>query len=271
MSFALALTRNSSIPLRVRKKIGRMVPVPANHDFSSDVFGQRYSGSTRTHLDRKVYLYGMHEPATIRLLRDLLARVKAEGRSAVYVDIGLNTGLHALGVAGVADAVYGFEPWGTVRAQAEKNFRDNALSHARIFPFGLSDADAFLPFALPEDDNLGTGAFSPEGKENLEVRCGDDFFAAEGIVPAVIKIDVEGHEKNVLRGLPKILRSARPFVVFEYGSVSRKDFDSAAKREALFGSGYHYYGIRRSREYPVLAPFDPSKKWENVLASPVAF
>src|SRR5262249_41043325 len=139
----LAITRNPLIPLRLRKKIGKLGAPPDNLDFSIDVFGYSYSGRTDTHLDRKVYQYGLHESATIRLLRDLLAKRKGK---AVYLDIGTNTGLHMLAVAGVADAAYGFEPWEKVRKQAEANFATNNLANFKVFPFGLSDKDAILPF-----------------------------------------------------------------------------------------------------------------------------
>ncbi len=272
MSLSLAITRNAAIPLRLRKKLGNLVNVPAGLDFTVGVFGQTYSGRTDTHLDRKVYQYGLHEPATIRLLRKLLQRAREEGKEAVYVDIGTNTGLHMLAVADVVDKAYGFEPWETVRAQAEKNFRANNLNRLRVFPFGLSDRDAALPFRLPEDNNLGVGAFLEEGGSSalsLEVRSGDRFFTENDIQPSVIKIDVEGHEKNVLTGLRQTLKKFRPFVVFEFGGVSRQDFQTRESLDSLFGPGFHYYGIRRSREYPSLAPFNPGKKWENVLASPV--
>src|SRR5262245_12885481 len=140
MSLALRITRNACIPLRLRKKLGKLTPVPAGIPFSIGVFGHNYSGVTDTHLDRKVYQYGLHEPATIRLLRRLLQHSKEKTGHAVYLDVGTNTGLHMLSVAGVADQAYGFEPWEQVRLCAEKNFKQNNLAHLRVFPFGLSNS-----------------------------------------------------------------------------------------------------------------------------------
>lgn len=270
----LDITRNSTIPLRLRKKIGKLVKVPESEDFTMDVFGQGYHGTTNTHLDCKVYRYGMHEPATIRLMRKLLQYVKKNGREATYVDIGTNTGLHMLAVADVCDKGYGFEPWEKVRRHAERNIAGNNLSHLEVFPFGLSDQDAVLPFRLPKDDNLGSGKFlkkDAEGDVTFEVRNGDAFFAEKGIKPAVIKIDVEGHEKKVLHGLTTTIKKHRPFVIFEFGEFSRKDFRTDRNLSMIFDKGYHYYGICRSREQPLLFPFNPWKKWENVLASPVVY
>jgi hypothetical protein len=87
-----------------------------------------------------------------------------------------------------------------------------------------------------------------------------------GIRPDLIKIDVEGHEKRVLTGLRETLRAFRPHVVFEYNDVSRDELGSVDVLRELFGAGYEFLGIRRSREYPVLETFNPARKYENVLA-----
>lgn len=274
MSLLLDITRNPAFPLTLRKKLGKFINVPEAEDFALDVFGQSYHGTTNTHLDRKVYRYGMHEPSTIRLIRKLLKHCKKNGRPAVYVDIGANTGLHMLAVADAADAVHGFEPWEKVRLHAERNIAANNLLHLYLHSFGLSEKDAELPFCLPRGDNLGTGMFLKEGAKAdvaFEVREGDRFFAEKEICPSVIKIDVEGHEKKVLKGLALTIKKHRPFVVFEFGEHSKKDFRTDRNLSSVFDKGYFYYGIRRSRENPVLAPFNPKKKWENILASPVVY
>lgn len=274
MSLILDITRNSVLPLTLRKKLGKLINVPEAEDFSLDVFGQNYHGTTNTHLDCKVYRYGMHEPSTIRVMRKLLQYCKKNGREAVYVDIGANTGLHMLAVADVADFVHGFEPWEKVRQHAEHNITANNLLHLHLYPFGLSEKNEQLPFRLPKGDNLGTGRFIKESSSGdifFEVREGDKFFAENNIRPAVIKIDVEGHEKKVLKGLASTIKKHRPFVIFEFGEHSRKDFRTDRNLSTIFDKGYFYYGIRRSREQPVLAPFNPKKKWENILASPVVY
>jgi FkbM family methyltransferase len=274
MTVLLDITRNSAIPLRLRKKLGKLVKVPESEDFTLDIFGQGYHGATNTHLDCKLYRYGTYEPSTIRLMRKLLQYSKKNGREAVYIDVGANTGFHMLAVADVADKAYGFEPWEKVRVHAEENIKTNNLSHLHVYPFGLSDHDGVLPFQTPKDDNLGAGKFlkkEAQGDMSLEVRSGDGFFAEKNIKPAVIKIDVEGHEKKVLHGLTTTIKKHRPFVIFEFGEFSRKDFRTDRNLSMIFDKGYHYYGICRSREMPLLLPFNPWKKWENVLASPVVY
>ncbi|MBI4030705.1 MAG: FkbM family methyltransferase [Proteobacteria bacterium] len=268
----LKLTRNPHIPLTLRKKAGKMRPKPpAGQTFRTDFFGSLYEGTTGNHMDDKIYMYGMHEPATIRLMRAILERQRQDGASPVLLDIGTNKGQHLIAAAALADKAFGFEPWHAVRERAEKNVALNNFGHVKVFPFGLSDKDAELPFRAPKGDNFGVGSFAgADGGSSLKlpVRRGDDVMKEYGIAPTLIKIDVEGFEKPALEGLCETLRARRPAVIFEYSRMSRADFDPPENRKAIFGDGYRYFGIRPSRETPCLTDFVPGRRYENILAWP---
>ena len=263
--YILPITRNSKLPLRLRKKLGNLYKVRAE-DFSQDIDGVAYQGNTALHMDHKIYLYGYHEAATIRLLRHLLSQTQ----NSTYMDIGTNSGFHILGTINSCAKAYGFEPNPYVFQEALRNMKANNLQDkVTISNFGLSDQESDLPFLFPEGNNLGVGKFTEDPTENsLKVRIGDNFCEENNLHPDVIKIDVEGHEGSVLRGLSRTLESSRPAVIFEYADDSRESFFEKEKRAALFGATYSYFGILRSREYPKLQAFDPNKKYENVLALP---
>jgi FkbM family methyltransferase len=51
----------------------------------------------------------------------------------------------------------------------------------------------------------------------ISIRRGDDYRRATGIPPpSVIKMDVEGFEPEVFRGLPETISEAQPFIFFEH-------------------------------------------------------
>lgn len=238
-----------------------------------NLFGQNYEGTTGIHMDDKIYLYGLHEAATVRLMRDILVRQKQQGTSPVYMDIGTNAGMHLIAVADLADKAYGFEPWHTVREKALHNVTINKLDHVTVFDFGLSDEDADLPFRPPENNNLGVGMFVDTTNDEtiiLKVCKGDDIVSKNNIKPTLMKMDVEGHEKKALTGLHDTIREFKPDIVFEYSDGSREDLGDPQTLKELFGDNYKFYGIKRSREKPALEPFNPSKKYENVLATTAA-
>ncbi len=264
----LPLLRNDLIPLRLRKKIGKLAGSPATGlTFQVKVFDAFFEGQTGNHQDDKIYTYGSHEAATLRLMRTILEHQE----NPVYLDIGTNVGQHLVAVAAKARYAYGFEPWGMVRDRALRNLALNDFSHVQVLPFGLSDQDAHLPYFPPAGGNLGVGSFAADqgaAPITLEVRKGDPVIAELGIKPTLLKIDTEGFESYVLRGLKDTLEHHRPAVVFELGDESRKDFGSLEDLQKFFPQGYSFHGILRSRECPSLVPFRAGKKYENLLAWP---
>ncbi len=265
------LLHNPAIPLTLRKKVGKFLQPPKpGQEFTANIFGNKYLGITGNHQDNKVYTYGIHEPATIRLMRGIAQTQRAQGISPVYLDIGTNSGQHLMAMSNAVDIAAGFEPWETARKRVEKNIAANGYTHIKIFPHGLSNEDAELPYFPPQGDNLGVGSFAVgEGKHVvLSVRHADSFIASQSLKPTIIKIDTEGYEYRVLKGLHDCLRKFRPAVIFEYGGQTRKDMPDEKSILAMFPENYALFGIVPSREYPKLVPFRPGRRYENVLVKP---
>jgi Methyltransferase FkbM domain len=67
--------------------------------------------------------------------------------------------------------------------------------------------------------------------------------------PLCLKIDVEGHELEVLRGAQQMLRSLQPFVIFE--AIAKLGDDRPLQCKVLLAEmGYSLFYLR----WPVLAP-----------------
>ncbi len=268
-SFLLCITRNTSLPLSLRKKIGNKLHGPTESTFDVQLFGQTYRGQAGVHLDEKVYRYNLHEAPTIRLLRSIAQWQQSQGQESVFWDIGSNSGLHLITVAPLVSQAVGFEPWDKIRSHALSNISRNNQKQVQVMPFGLSNQDALLNFNPPDGRNYGVGYFTQnDSSTKLQVKCGDAVANDLKAVPSMMKIDVEGHEKSVLEGLKNTIKANRPAIVFEYAGSNITDFKTVNQRESLFGQGYTYWGIKRSREYPKLVPFKPGDRYENVLAWP---
>ncbi len=270
----LKFMRNPSLPLRLRKKVGKFIGSPkSGMRFQIKVFDALFEGETGSHQDDKIFYYGAHEPATLRLMRDIMEYQAARGVEPVYLDIGTNIGQHLIAVASKARYAYGFEPWDKVRSEALKNLALNDFAHVQVLPFGLSNESARLPYFPPVKKNLGVGSFMPEAEGTgkpitLEVRKGDDVVAELAIKPTLLKIDTEGFETYVLKGLQETIKKHKPAAVFELGDLSRKDFDSLDALYSYFPREYSFHGIMRSCEKPHLEPYNPDHKYENLLAWP---
>jgi hypothetical protein len=82
-------------------------------------------------------------------------------------------------------------------------------------PYALSDRSAFA--RLDTSHGPSQGQLSSSGDIQVETRTIDSLIAAGSCpAPNVIKIDVEGHEHEVLMGGMNTLRKHKPIVLCDY-------------------------------------------------------
>lgn len=170
------------------------------------------------HIQRQIALYGYYE----RSYLEFLARLFQGLGTKTFVDIGANVGNHALFFARRGLEVACFEPSPRALADLRRNRDGNAFARIRLYEIGLGDVAGTLAFDDEFDGNLGAGRFAEGGKLVLPVRRFDEVGLQFDGAATAVKIDVEGMELNVLRGMSETLRVQRPIVVFEFfGSEAR--------------------------------------------------
>jgi FkbM family methyltransferase len=140
---------------------------------------------------------------------------------SVFLDIGANLGVFSLRLAPFLrrGRVLALEPNPAIRELLVRSVHLNGLKHlVSVFPFGASDADRQLVLSVPEGHAGGGSVAIPgagAGGITVDVRRLDSAFAdLSGF--DIAKIDVEGHELSVVRGMLGLLRrSPRAVVLFE--------------------------------------------------------
>lgn len=154
----------------------------------------------------------------------LLARVlESRRRGLVLLDVGANRGDWTakaldLGIGVPALHVHSFEPSATSRAGLERRFSG---THAvTIHPQAMSARAGEAPF-YSAWAGARTSSLAPDptaSVERVSMTTVDDFVLRRGLGPiALLKIDAEGHDCQVLRGAEQTLREGRVEVVqFEY-------------------------------------------------------
>lgn len=143
------------------------------------------------------------------------------------LDVGANCGAFSLKLAaffkrnGINNVViHAFEPNPAVLEVLEKNCALNEGLRQKIFiqPFGLGATEGVLPFSY-SNENTGGGRFIEHGSSTtlqLPMKTLDQFVEQTGEARvAFVKIDVEGHEPEVLRGAEKTLAKFRPALYLE--------------------------------------------------------
>ena len=163
-------------------------------------------------IGESLHYYGEYQGLEIEFLRSLV-----EGeyqRNAVVWDIGANIGVHATQLAGVAKHVYSFEPHPMMFDLLERN--TSGLDNVSIFNMaaGNSTDDVMMLDIdqISEKKNFGTVRIADQGTVPVKQIILDDFDLP---TPDLVKIDVEGYEINVLRGMERTIDEHTPHLNIE--------------------------------------------------------
>jgi FkbM family methyltransferase len=178
-----------------------------------------------------------------------------EGRKALFVDIGANSGTFSLAVArcvGKDAKILAVEPNPTMAARLGVNIGLNAFSdRIEVCPYALSDSDGTDELVLARG-NFGEASLTYVGKPSGRVTVTkrtlgsilpDDIGQFETFV---IKIDVEGHEDKVLyRYIREASDEQLPdHILIEVDHASRwtSDLFAAFKARQYLRSEHAMYG-----------------------------
>ena len=196
---------------------------PPDYTFVKDFFGFTYKGNLNNSIEANIYFYGAFEKPLLFFLRDVLAMVSEETPKPIFMDIGANVGQHSLYLSKFARLALAFEPYPKVSMQFKKLIEINQISNIEIFEYGLSDEAESLTYYAPTGSNEGIGSFDEDTQikgnkcyVKLELQKGD-LVVKKGSWTGIklIKIDVEGFEKKVIKGLINTITQERPIIVCE--------------------------------------------------------
>ncbi|WP_198371315.1 FkbM family methyltransferase [Roseomonas rosulenta] len=169
-----------------------------------------------------------------------------------FVDVGANVGFYSLiasrrvGPTGMAVA---FEPNPATYAALKGNIALNRLTNVTAVDIALSDGGGQAMFFADADGNSGASSLLRRGSSaavrTVSTETWDAFAARSSLpFPSLVKIDVEGAEVKVLRGMSSLLTAPRrPRVILEVSEWSLQVAGSS--REELFGiMSDHGYSAR---------------------------
>lgn len=279
----------------VYKKLCSYGDVP-DAPFASDFYGLKYQGNLNNSVEFTLFYLGAFEKPLLFFLRDTMLNLKqsAHGSTPSFFDIGANIGQHSLFMSLHADQVHSFEPYSVVSQKLERHIELNGISNITLHKVGLSNQQEELDFYAPTGRNQGIGSFDAgtvsKGNKNLGKLAlvrGDDYLAQNGLQDiALLKIDVEGFEKNVVEGLRDTLEKSRPLIVLEVTYGNSLSFASLNGLKAALPADYTLFRFnnrkadgskarrrgakaKRSGDYELI-PFDEwrTSGQDDVIACP---
>jgi FkbM family methyltransferase len=177
------------------------------------------------------------------------------------IDVGANVGSVSLLLADTVENAILFEPNPVAAARARENLARNQLDF-KVYELALSDNNGEICFECDGAVDVGARVVvGPPGSVTTTrvVQCitFDKFLRQHGdpgLAVSLVKIDVEGHENSVLRGMRQFLSEKRPpLVMFEY--LERTNLEQTLGIFA--GVGYQVFEVGKDGPVAVTGRVEP--------------
>lgn len=140
----------------------------------------------------------------------------------LVIDVGANIGNHALYLASVVGCyVHAFEPNRRLHEPLSRSVIKNGFSdRMTIFGFGVGAKKSKAVLDGINEDNLGAQSLKiiEDESSGIDIFPLDDFAFDKTV--AVIKVDVEGMELDVLKGAEQLIEKDKPLLVVEASTSS---------------------------------------------------
>jgi FkbM family methyltransferase len=178
----------------------------------------------------------------------------------VFLDIGANQGEYSLFAAKrlKSGRVIAFEPMSFFYHQLNENIDLNKFRNIEVLNCGLSDRTGAVPIYMGEENSIGeheglATIFPTKERarfvEEIKLKVFDDITELLKIIRIdVVKIDVEGAELSVLKGMAKALKKFRPIVLIEMNDITFKaaGYDSPSILEFFKTINYLPFQVGRN-------------------------
>lgn len=174
------------------------------------------------------------------------------------IDVGVYRGVYSYEMSKYSKIVHSFEPNPILLSHIEKNLK-KIIKNINFYNFALSDEHSIVPLKVPirnknyNKDNyeeyyqMGRASIHNENKfddfEVFNVECQklDNFNFSNKI--SFIKIDVEGHETEVIKGSEKTIKNNKPILLVEIEEqyTNKKVTDTLRYINSLGYSSFYFY------------------------------
>ena len=196
--------------------------------------------------DRKTYFLGRWDDLATQLLMETVIN-----RGDTVIDVGANRGMFALTAShlvGEGGLVICFEPNPNCLRVLRNEIESNSLSNVVVNEMALGSRNERINLAVPKY-NSGQGTLASNlycgdaiYEVAVEVKVGDDFLDSQR--PSFLKIDVEGFETNVVKGLINTIRRNRPIIMTEVNPSFLAACGSSFEEFVALMRGLDYCGYK---------------------------
>lgn len=179
----------------------------------------------------------------------------------VFYDIGANVGFFSIIAAklvGDKGKVYAFEPGEGNANSIRHNARLNNFNHIEVIEKAVSHTSGEGQLLLAKYSGghaLATADAPPDlaGEVTVDLVSIDDLIAQNKIAPPnFVKIDVEGAELDVLKGMTETIKTARPAIIYEVDDGDRTAYERKYQELADFFKSFDYQVTQAENSYDTI-------------------
>lgn len=226
------------------------------------------------HVDYRLYLNDVWDADLIKISENILKYKKDENIKTCCIDIGAHIGTWSIPVSCLCDLVVSFEPASLTFSRLNENIALNKIRN--IFPlrFAFSSQNSILKLNFNTKGNSGKSSLIKNWSESNELEE-----QIIGINPtsilnqiahiAMIKIDVEGYEFEVITALEKLIEIKKPVLIFEwrydnYQNIFEKsELNEKIKDLLLLFERISYVPLSIDLKNRKFQPFNSEDSYEN--------
>lgn len=154
-------------------------------------------------ISRDLFQFGIRERASTRMMQKILSK------DQVVVDIGANIGYYALMEAKAGAYVYAIEPVPDNFEKLSNNVELNKYRNVKTYQMAIGDKNTTVKMALSEKSNLHV-ITTDDGANTIDVEVVSlDDFLRDKRTPNIVRMDVEGYEYEIIKGMPETLKKMK--------------------------------------------------------------
>lgn len=187
-------------------------------------------------IHRDLYLYGIREPQATRYLNSILHK------DWTVVDIGANIGYYALQEARKVKQVIAIEPTPQSYKTILANIVLNGYRNMETYQLAIGDREGMAGLKVSAACNWNR--ISDKGDMQVPMTTLDKFLNGRKV--DYVRMDVEGYEMSILKGMEHTLKTCRPRMFIEvhrdmlkaYGSSQRELMEYLASMDYRIEKSY---------------------------------
>lgn len=213
---------SKAIKVFIFNAIFNIYPIPKKDEIiATKMHTKMYLIPYDSGISKELKIFKIHEPLTTKILIRELKRMKNTESRVVVVDIGSNIGYYSIleaKVLGKKGIVISIEPVKRNFRYLLKNIKINRIKNVKTINIALSDRNGLAKMIISHGSNwaaiLNGNHSNLYPIENVRVKTGDKLFKSFTKID-LIRMDVEGHEYHVIKGLLKVIKKNTPDLLIE--------------------------------------------------------